>query len=214
MFGCLTLPFRLLGVLLVVAAAAGLWFYRDQVGGVVRGLLGDAATVEASGRADRSSLKPAVRKLADLQAGRADSVILSADETATLFATRLDPRLLRQLDSLEVRLGDDRIRIKALLHTERIPRGVFGPLNVVVRDVEPVDFAGALVVLDPKGHAEWRVREAEVRGFPLPSPLVLTLLRKAMDDSTVTGIPVTLPPGARAVRVSQAGLILYAKARE
>jgi len=64
------------------------------------------------------------------------------------------------------------------------------------------------------GRAIWRVREAEVRGIPLPSPLVTTLLRNAMDDSTVTGLPLTLPPGVRAVRVSPAGLVLYARPRE
>jgi hypothetical protein len=212
--GCLTLPFRLLGLVLIIAAALGLWLYRDRTIDVVKGVLGAGTTIEASGRADATALKPAERKLAGLRAGRADSVVLTADEAATLLLARLDPRLRSQLDSVELRLGDDKIRLRALLKTSRIPQGVFGRLGAVVREVEPVELAGPLEVDGVTGRALWRVREAEVRGIPLPSPLVTTLLRNAMDDSTVTGLPLTLPPGVRAVRVSPAGLVLYARPRE
>lgn len=214
MFGCLTLPFRVLGLMLVVGAALGLWLYRDQTLAAVNALLGRRSSVEASGRPDRGSIRPAERKLLALREGRADSIVLSAGETATLLLARLDPTFRRQLSDVEVRLGPDRLRVKGLLATARIPRGVFGPLNAVVRDLEPVDLAGPLVMAGGPNMARWDVRELEWRGVPLPTPVVGALVRSAINDSTATGIPVALPSGTRAVRVSSSGLILYARPRE
>lgn len=212
MFGCLTLPFRILGALLVVGALLGLWLYRDRVVDVVQGLAGSGAQVEAAGRPDAEAIAPAQQKLQRLAAGRADSVVLSPAETASLLLERLDPRLRRQLTQVELRLGEQRLRLAARLNTTRIPRGVFGPLNAVVRDVEPVALGGPVVVTGP-GRAEWQVREADVRGVPLPTPMVRTLVQRALDDSTATGIPLTLPDGVQFLRVSAAGLTLYARPR-
>lgn len=212
MFGCLTLPFRIAGALLVAAALLGLWLYRDRVAGVVAGLAGGGTQVEAAGRPDAEARAPAEEKLRRLAAGRADSVVLTADETVTLLLERLDPRVRRQLAQVELRLGEDRMRLAAQLTTTRIPRGVFGPLNAVVRDVEPVALGGPVRVAGP-GRAEWEVREADVRGLPLPTPMVRTLVQRTLDDSTATGIPLALPAGARALRLSAAGLILYARPR-
>lgn len=212
MFGCLTLPFRIAGALLLIGALLGLWLYRDRALEVVHGLMGGGVQVEAAGRPEAEALAPAEQKLRRLAAGRADSVVLTAGETATLLLERLDPRLRRQLDQVEVRLGENRLRLAARLNTTRIPRGVFGPLNAVVRDVEPVALGGPVTVRGP-GRAEWEVREADVRGLPLPTPLVRTLVQRALDDSTATGIPLTLPAGVHALRLSTAGLILYARPR-
>ncbi len=212
MLGCVTLPFRLLGLVIVLAAAAGLWLYRDKVMGVVAGVARGEMTVETLGVADESLRAGAMRKLAGLGGAGADSVVLSADEAATLLATAVGGRLQGEFGALELRLGQDLLRVRGTVRTGKLPSEVLGPAALVVREREPVEMAGPLVSVGA-GRAEWRIRDLELRGVPLPTAAVQALLHRAVGDSTARGIPFPLPGGARDVRVSPAGLILYARPR-
>ena len=83
--GCLTLPFRLLGCLVMIGLLVLGWFYRDELAGAARGLYDrasgrPAAVRELPGRPSAAELRSAERKIAALTAGRADSVVLTADD--------------------------------------------------------------------------------------------------------------------------------------
>jgi hypothetical protein len=212
MLGCLTLPFRLLGLIIVVLAALGLWLYADRVPGVLAGLAGGAVRAERLGVADPALVRGAMAKLGRVGRAPGDSVVLTADETATLLAEALGGMLAGDYGSLEVRLGDSLVRMRGVIRTGRLPADLLGPAGVLLREAEPLELAGPLV-LAGRARGEWRVREAEVRGIPLPTAAVTALVRKAVGDSAATGLAFPLPPAVRDLRVTPAGLILHSRPR-
>ncbi|HYC32954.1 MAG TPA: hypothetical protein VEB59_11750, partial [Gemmatimonadales bacterium] len=158
MMGCLTAPFKLVGCLgLVVVLALG-WLYRDRLVREGRRLLdGTPATLaESTGRPGLRALRSARAKVDSLNGWRADSVMLSPAEAASLVGSGLDPTLRKQLDSLQVRLLDGEIALTARLRTARLPQEAVGPLAVALREREPIEATGTLRVVTP-GQGEWRV---------------------------------------------------------
>lgn len=206
--GCLV---RLVGALLVVLALAGLWLYRDRVADEVRGAFGGAPRVIQVGRADANALASGDTKLKALRAGL-DSVTLTPAETAALLLDRLPREARTQFEDVRVGLGDDRLVFSARLRTARLPRELLGPFALVVRDVEPVEFAGPLRATRAP-NAEWRVDELRLRGVPLPTDLVPILLGRAIGDRRVRSLPLVLPGDARDVRLRPGAMVLYGVAR-
>jgi hypothetical protein len=211
--GCLFAPFRALGCLVIIAAVAGAWLYRDrimEIGGRV--LRGEPAPDVASGRPGTRALAAARARADSLTRGRADSVVLSAAETASLIGAGLAPMVRSQLDSLEVSLHPDRIELGAVLATGRLPRNVVGPFGIALRERERVRASGGLAVLKP-GAGEWTIDRIEVRGVPLPSDAVPVLLERVFGEPGRRSVTVMLPRGVGAVRVGSAGLVLYPRER-
>ncbi len=213
--GCLTAPFRLIGSLgLLLALAAG-WLYRDRLLREGRRLLAGETAVEsaaAPGRPGRRSLASARAKVDSLNGWRADSVVLSPSEVASLVGDGMDGTLRKQLDSMQVRLLHGEIELSARLLTARLPRELVGPLSAALRDREPVRAAGPLEVTGP-GAGEWVVRSFQVRDFPLPTDAVPELVARAFGDSSLRSVPVRIPKGIRAIRVRPTGATLYGAAR-
>jgi hypothetical protein len=213
--GCLTAPFKLIGCLGLLAALALGWLYRDRLVREGRHLIAgrEAASTESTGRPGIRALKTARFKIDSLDGGRADSIVLSPSEVASLVGSGLDPALRRQLDSLRVQLLDDEIALLARLRTARLPREAVGPLAVALRETEPIEAAGPLRVLEP-GRGEWRVRSFRIRDFPVPADLVPGLIARALDRKRQEAIPVTLPAGIAEIRVRPGGATLYGVPRE
>jgi hypothetical protein len=206
--GCLSLPFKLLGgVALVLALAVG-WLYRDRLSAEL-GRLFDRSSGEASiatGRPGATALSSAKSKVDSLNGWRADSVVLTASEVASLIGAGLHPALRRQLDSLQVELQEGEVVVKAKLATARLPRELTGPLALALREREPVQAGGPIRVIGP-GKAEWAVQSFRIRDFPIPRDAVPKLMAKAFGDST-RSIPVRIPAGIKEIRVHPSGAIL------
>lgn len=215
MIGCLTAPFRLLGCLgLIVALAVG-WLYRDRLVREGRRMFSgsDAVSEAASlGRPGRQALVSARAKVDSLNGWRADSVVLTPPEVASLIGQGMDQTLRRQLDSMQVRLLDGEIEVRARLRTARLPRELLGPLAVAMRESEPIAAAGPLEVAGP-GEGRWAVRSFRIRDFPLPADAVPRLLARAFGDSTRRDVRVRIPQGIRAIRVRPTGATLYGAPR-
>ena len=148
--GWVTAPFKLLVMLGLIAALALGWLYRDRVLREGRRLIGGAPSVapaEATGRPGARALRSARSKIDSLNGWRADSVVLTAAEMASLVGSGMDPMVRGQLDSLEVRLLDGEIAVKGRLRTGRLPKELVGPLAVALRETEPVEAAGPVRVL-------------------------------------------------------------------
>jgi hypothetical protein len=211
--GCLSLPFKLLGgVALVLALAVG-WLYRDRLSAEL-GRLFDRSSGEASiatGRPGATALSSAKSKVDSLNGWRADSVVLTASEVASLIGAGLHPALRRQLDSLQVELQEGEVAVKAKLATARLPRELTGPLALALRDREPVQAGGPISVIGP-GKAEWVVQSFRIRDFPIPRDAVPKLMAKAFGDST-RSIPVRIPAGIKEIRVHPSGAILIGAPR-
>jgi hypothetical protein len=211
MMGCLTAPFRVLGCLVLIALLLAGWLFRDQLVREARRLLPGTerpAPVEGVGRPGSRSLATGRSKVDSLNGWRADSVVLSASELASLIRNGLDPEVRSQLDSLQVRLLEGEVAIDARLHTARLPKGALGPFTVALRPVEPVEAAGPIRVIGP-GEGEWVVRSFKLRDIPIPQDLAPVLVARALGDSTRQTVPLRIPAGVRRVRIDPRGVVLY-----
>jgi hypothetical protein len=214
MMGCLSAPFKLLGCLgLIVALGVG-YIYRDRLELEGRRLIeriqGDVPP--SSGRPGVSSLQSAKAKVDSLNGWRADSVVLTASEFASLVGSGMDRELRSQLDSLRVELLDGEIQVSARLRTDRLPREVLGPLRGALRPTEPVRAAGPVRVTRP-GAGEWSVRSFQIGDFPVPDEMVPDLVGYALGDPKRKTVPVKVPAGIRAIRVRPDGATLYGATR-
>jgi hypothetical protein len=208
--GCLTAPFKFAGFLGLLAALAIGWLYRDRLAEQAHQVLGSITGSEVAptgGRPGSQALLSARAKVDSLNGWRADSVVLTASEVASMIGAGLDPSLRSQLDSLQVELLDGSIAVKARLATARLPRELIGPLSVALRPTEPIEAAGPLEVVGPR-RAEWAVRSFRVRNFPLPRDAVPKLVSKALGDPNKKTVPVKIPAGIREIRIRPSGATL------
>lgn len=212
MIGCLTLPFRLLGVAIIVLALVGGWLYRDRIVAEVERAFEGAPAEAAVGRPAAGALRTARAKLTRLERGGADSVVLDADESASLVSSGLDPLVRDRLDSLEVRLGEGRIAIGGLVETGRLPVDLVGPLAGVLRDRERIVAGGPLSVAEP-GRGRWVIDQFQLRDFPFPRDVVPRIVERALGKEAGGAIAVRLPAAVRRLRVEPQHVILYRDAR-
>jgi hypothetical protein len=213
--GCLTAPFKLIGCLGLIAVLALGWLYRDRLVREGRRLLDrePPPAAESTGRPGIRALKSARAKVDSLNGWRADSVVLTPAEVASLVGNGLDGTLRKQLDSLQVRLLDGEIALIARLRTARLPQEAVGPLGVALRETEPIEATGTLRVVEP-GLGEWRVRSFRIRDFPVPADLVPGLIARAVGRPRREAVLVAVPAGVAEIRVRPAGATLYGVPRE
>ncbi|MEO7476525.1 MAG: hypothetical protein ABI860_11485 [Gemmatimonadales bacterium] len=220
MMGCLTAPFKALGCLVFLAALILGWLYRDVVVREGRRLLGriegpasaSAPGAVTAGRPGTRSLASARAKIDSLNGWRADSVVLTPSEVASLMGQGFAPEFRRELDSLRVELLHGEVKVRARINTKRLPSEVIGPFAMALQPTEPVEAVGPLRVTGP-GVGEWDVRSFRIREFPIPAAAVKTLVTRALRDSSRRTVPWQVPAGIRGVRVRPTGATLYGAAR-
>jgi hypothetical protein len=216
--GCLTAPFKVLGCLGLIAALLFGWLYRDRLVREGRRLLGrlegPAAVAPASrrGRPGARALETAGAKIDSLNGWRADSVVLSPSEVASLMGSGLAPAFRKELDSLQVELLEDEVRVRARLRTARLPAELIGPLAVGLRSNEPVEATGPLRVTGA-GEGEWVVRSFQIRDIPVPAPAIPRLVSRALGDPGRETVPWKVPAGVRGIRIRPGGATLYGAPR-
>ena len=213
--GCLSAPVRLLGWLGVIAALALGWLYRDRLMQEGRRLLGSHAAAPpavATGRPGARALESARSKVDSLNGWRADSIVLTPAEVASLMGSGLDPEFRKELDSLQVELLEGAVAVRARIRTARLPKELVGPLGVALRAYEPVQAVGPLRVLGP-GAGEWAIRSVRIRDFPLPDAMVPRLVSRALGDPSRHTVPWRVPPGVREIRLRPGSAILFGAAR-
>lgn len=207
MRGCLSLPFRLLALLLLVLLGYIAWSYRDEIRRKVHEWTADGSTASGKGAAIRGEAAPAARRIDDLLRSRADSVVLSAAEVASLLDSLASVVAPGAVDSIEVTLDQDDLSVRARVDTRAVPVSL-GAIGSVVRDHEFVD-AGGRIVFRQTGRAEWQLERVRVRGLPIPGEVVQRLIRRftGVENSNVIGL--TLPQTVSGLRVSPSGVTLY-----
>jgi hypothetical protein len=213
MRGCLTGPLRLLGCLGVILLLVAGYLYRDRIILWVHDFTGRRpAGSEIVGRPTEGGAQRALDKIDSLNAWRADSVVLTAAEMASLIGAGLDPAFRGQVDSLAVSLGEDRIGIEASLLTDQIPRSALGPLGTMVDKREHLSASGTVELVEP-GRAVWIVDRLSLGSFPFPRDVIPRLLEKAMGSHS-SEVPFTVPHGLRAVKVRPTGVSLFGSTAE
>lgn len=213
--GCLTAPFKLLALLLFVVLLGLGWLYRDRLADMGRAALREATGAPApavdTGRPSAEALESAQRKVQSLE-GAADSVVLTAAETASLFQRGLEPYSRAFFDSMQVRLGDGTVGVTTIVRTERLPSGLLGPFGGALREREPVSADGVVRIVEP-GRGAWEIRRLQFRDIPLPRDAIPRLLARASGDSARSDVPLALPASVRDLRVRPDGVTLYGEAR-
>ena len=208
MRGCLTLPFRILGCLGVILLLGLGYLYRDRVLEFVHDLAREKnIPAEVVGRPTQGGAQRALDKIDSLNAWRADSVVLTAAEMASLIGAGLDPAFRNQVDSIAVTLAVGRIGLEASLLTDRIPKSVLGPLGSMVDKREHLSAAGTVELVEP-GRAVWIVDRLTLGSFPFPRDMIPRLLERAMGSHS-SEVPFAVPHGLRAVRVRPTGVSLF-----
>jgi hypothetical protein len=206
MRGCLSLPFRLALLALLLLGGFVAWSHRDAIRRRIHSWTAEPSQPESTGWGSPARAPAVLQRIGSLARARADTVLLSATDVASLIAAGAAARAPGALDSIQVRLDRDDIEVHARVDTRKIPLS-FGPLSSVIHDWENVE-AGGRLLFRRAGLAEWQVSRTRIRGIPLPKDVLGRLLRsfRAGDASVV---PLPLPPSVGGLRVSRAGLVLY-----
>ncbi len=202
-------PLRLVAILFLALVVALGWLYRDRLWSLVRTAPARSSdTLYASGRPGRGALASARGKIDSLNGWRADSVVLTASEMASLIGDGLDRAVRGQLDSLTVKLQPDRLVLTARARTSEIPAETLGPLAGALEEWEPVEAAGPVSVARP-GWAEWTIEEFELRHVPIPRAVIQRVITQALPQARRGTVPLPIPAGVRDVRVRPSGVTLY-----
>jgi hypothetical protein len=152
-------------------------------------------------------------KLANLgRAGGPDSVILTANEMASLIGGGLDWTVRKTFDSLRVELLDGSFAVHARLDTRAVPVDALGPFALMLGEREPLRLAGPLVVLSP-GRGRWTLQELSVRGFPFPGPMVRGIAQRMAGADSTGSLAVPLPPDVSEIAIRPTGVVLYRRKR-
>jgi len=207
MSGCLSLPFRVLGLLLLLAAGALLWMYRRDVRRAVHEWTSEPVAAEGIGRADPGRVEAVRRRVDSLALPGRDSVVLTAEDIASVMALLGQRTAPGAVDSVVVRLDRDDLEVSARVDTRRIPLPV-GALPGMLRDHERLTLGGP-ALLRRAGQAEWRVDRVRVRGIPIPSGVVDGLLRRLTDRAQDRTVVLPLPSRITGLRVTETGVTLY-----
>ena len=212
MRGCLTLPFRLALLALVVLGGFVAWSYRREIRRQVHQWTADATPAGASsGTADPARAGEVRRRIESLGRAGADSVLLRPADLATLAAGLAAGVAPGALDSLEIRLDHDDVEVRAVVDTRQVPVSL-GPLAGMVKDREYLE-AGGRIVFRRSGSAEWQLDRVRVRGLPIPRELFGRVLARFSAGAGDGVIGFVIPRWVSGIRVTPTGVTLYGSGR-
>lgn len=210
---------RLAGLALLVLGLAVAWWFREPILRTGSKWFGPKRTAlppvadTAVGAPTPSAVASSGVKLSDLgRSGGPDSIVLSANEMASLIGGGIDWRVRKTFDSLRVELLDGTFAVHARLDTRSLPADALGPFAVIVGEREPLRLAGPLEVVRP-GQGRWTLQELSLRGFPFPGPMVQQIAHRMAGADSTGSIAVPLPAGVAAVSIRPTGVVLYRRKR-
>jgi hypothetical protein len=206
--GCLRAMVVRIGCLVILLAllVAG-FLYRREVLDYYRAWRGGAGATWTAPAADASRAHEVLRRLE--QRGGPAYEDLSAADLAALVTAALQRQGRHAMDSVQVALLENEVRVRGILDLSGVPRHLLGPLASMVGDHEPAAIGGPLSV-DTAGRLLLTVTYLRLRDFPFPRATIPRLLGAAHLPG-VDGATMPLPVSARLgdVRVSPAGVRFY-----
>lgn len=194
-------------LILAILLAAG-WLYRTEITRAIRGVTDPMSVVRRTGTPSPEALARAEAKVVTLAEERPDSILLAADELASLVVRGTELLDVQGVDSVSVELGDRSIRVRAMVDLAQLPERI--------RSVIPGDATGSEEVIaegelmpNRAGMAEWKLEHVIVRGLPLPADLVGRIVNRLTGSSGDGRLSVTMPPGMSGFRVRPEGVAVY-----
>ncbi|HRP07620.1 MAG TPA: hypothetical protein PLL69_03945 [Gemmatimonadales bacterium] len=194
-------------VILVLLLAAG-WLYRTEITRYVRGIIDPMSVARRTGVPSPEALERAESKVRVMVAESPDSVVLAADELASLVVRGTELLGVRGIDSVSVELGDRRIRVRSVVDLQQLPSRLRAAIPGDDTSREEVIAEGELAPLRA-GIAEWRLDRVIVRGLPLPAELVGRILNQVTGAGTDGRVQVAMPPQVSGFRVRPEGVAVY-----
>jgi len=213
--GCLKGLLRLafLAVVLVVALAA--WWFREPILRGAARWFGPRSTAlppvadTAVGAPTPKALSSTQTKIDRLrQPSGPDSVVLSANEVASLIGSSMDWSVRKSFDSLRVELFEGSLAVHCRLDTRVIPPDALGPVAGFLRPMEPLRIAGPLAIERP-GIVRFTVEQLSLRGIQFPAPVVRQLAQRVAGADTTGAVPLRVSPAFTDVVIHPTGLVLY-----
>lgn len=214
MNGCLRGAIRLGCLAAVAGALVVLWWFREPVMQTAARWFGRSQDLPpvadtAVGAPTPSAVASAQGKLRSL--ATADSVVLTANEMASLIGGGIAWTVRKSFDSLRVELLDEAFAVHARLDTRALPPDALGPLAGLVQPREPLRLGGTLAIARP-GIAHFTIREITLRGVAFPRPAVASVVRQ-LTGAQGGVIPVQVDRAIADVRVHPLGVVFYRRRR-
>jgi len=199
---------RLVMALVMILLLAAGWLYRDELTRWGRGIVDPMSAVRRTGTPSPEAYRQASAKIRSLDATRADSILLTSSEFASLVVAEGNLLGVEGIDSVSVELGDRTIRVRTMLATDRLPARLRARLPSGVEPYEEVILKGEVVPARP-GVGEWRFDQVLVRGLPLPADLVARVVGEVTGRQRDGRVEVVLPAGVAGFRVRPEGVAIY-----
>lgn len=215
MNGCLKGALRLGCLVIVLMVGGTVWLYRAPILHTVSGWFGPhhtplpAVTDTAVGAPTPQALERTQGKIDRLKAPSGpDSVVLSANEIASLVGSGIDWSVRKSFDSLRVELFEGSLAVHCRLDTRTIPPDALGPLAGMLNPMEPLRIAGPLRIERP-GVARWTIQELSLRGMAFPSLMVTQLARRVAGADANGAVALRVSPAFHDVAIHPTGVVLY-----
>lgn len=206
---------RIGSLVLVLIVGTTVWMYRAPVMRTASGWFGPhhtplpPVTDTAVGAPTPKALERTQTKIDRLKAPTGpDSVVLSANEIASMVGSGIDWSVRKSFDSLRVELFEGSLAVHCRLDTRVIPPDALGPFAAMLNPMEPLRIAGPLRIERP-GTALWTIKELSLRGMAFPSLMVTQLARRMAGADADGAVPLRVSPAFVDVAVHPTGVVLY-----
>jgi len=212
--GCLKGLLRLGCFVAIAAVLLVLWWFREPILRTGARWFGRTEALPpvvdtAVGAPTPRSVASGQTKVRTLQGTAGpDSVVLNANEVASLIGGSIDWRVRKTYDSLRVELLEGSLAVHARLDTRALPPEALGPFAAFVQPREPLRLGGTIEI-DRPGIALFTVREISIRGIPFPGPTVKSIARQAAGANADGAIPLQVDRAISRIVIHPTGVILY-----
>lgn len=196
-----------LAILLILLLGAA-WLYRTELVRWGRGIVDPISAARRIGHPSSNGMVSATWKVDSLVRSNADSILLNADEMASLVARGASFVPQAPLDSISIELGDRTIRMRTMVNSARLSERVRNLLPLTPRGYEEVIAEGTLTPARA-GVAEWKLERVMVRGLPVPSDLVARIIGRVTGRESDGRLEIAMPRGITGFRVRPEGVAIY-----
>jgi hypothetical protein len=216
--GCLKFVVRLVAVAVLVLAGAVAWLYRDPILHAASRWLGPRpplpqVTDTVVGAPSPKALHSTQGKIDRFKGPAApDSVVLSANEVASMIGSGIDWQVRKSFDSLRVELSEGSVAVHCRLDTRVIPPDAIGPLAALLQPMEPLRIAGPVRIARP-GVALWTIKELSLRGMAFPSLMTTQLAQRVAGADADGAVALRVSPSFQDIAIHPTGVVLYKSRR-
>lgn len=210
MKGCVR---RVVALFMLLLLLAGAWLFRDRIRTAWDDWRGNEVEVQ---QPSPELAAGAERKLLALRDGSARSVSLSALELESLLLHHFEGVLPAFLDSPQVAFDGDRLRLRARVPIDKLPRvDGFSDVVAFLPDTTELAITGKLLPL-ASGRVGFGVDDVRAARVPLPNRFITGALTRLGRRDEV-GLPTDaiafgLPPGVTAAYIRADSLVLLGRA--